>query len=298
MSRPAGRRRSGGPRSATQRRKHSSLLGLVLRCVVVGYVLAAGAVWPRWLSVVSGMLAGCDRCAAAEPPADPRDALIRERRSGSPRWRRWSLTCGSGWKPQSGRGRGTAGTRRCRRRRMTCPGGRCPGSSAARRSGRRRKRAGGSSRAAWARRCGGRSRTGLRTTTRRGNARAAGIWRTPLTWGVARSYQQEEIPAAPTERVQYDLHKAKCACRRAHVADRPAGVPDSVLSIGPRLRALAVYLVVFQHVPVERCRDLISYIDIARKHGRNAFAVLCDLMTGNPWRSTRPPSATSPGEPE
>ena len=98
--------------------------------------------------------------------------------------------------------------------------------------------------------------------------------------------------------MQYDLHKAKCACRRAHVADRPAGVPDSVLSIGPRLRALAVYLVVFQHVPVERCRDLISYIDIARKHGRNAFAVLYDLMTGNPWRSTRPPSATSPGEPE
>ena len=30
------------------------------------------------------------------------------------------------------------------------------------------------------------------------------------------------------------------------------------LSIGPRLRALAVYLVVFQHVPVERCRDLIA----------------------------------------
>ncbi len=46
--------------------------------MVVGYVLAAGVVWPRWLSVVSGMFAGCDRCAAAEPPADPRDALIRE----------------------------------------------------------------------------------------------------------------------------------------------------------------------------------------------------------------------------
>jgi hypothetical protein len=30
------------------------------------------------------------------------------------------------------------------------------------------------------------------------------------------------------------------------------------LSIGPRLRALAVYLVVFQHVPVERCRQLIA----------------------------------------
>jgi len=76
--------------------------------------------------------------------------------------------------------------------------------------------------------------------------------------GVTRSFQQEEIPAAAAERVQHDLHEARCACGRAHVAVRPAGVPDSALSIGPRLRALAVYLVVFQHVPVERCRQLIA----------------------------------------
>jgi hypothetical protein len=76
--------------------------------------------------------------------------------------------------------------------------------------------------------------------------------------GVARSYQQEEIPVSPSERVQHDLHEAKCACGRMHVAARPAGVPDSVLSAGPRLRALAVYLVVFQHVPVDRCRQLIA----------------------------------------
>jgi hypothetical protein len=76
--------------------------------------------------------------------------------------------------------------------------------------------------------------------------------------GVARSYQQEEIPAAAAERVQHDLHRAGCACGRVHVAARPAGVPDSALSTGPRLRALAVYLVVFQHVPVERCRQLIA----------------------------------------
>ena len=76
--------------------------------------------------------------------------------------------------------------------------------------------------------------------------------------GVTRSYQQEEIPVAPAERVQHDLHKTWCACGREHDAPRPPGVPDSALSIGPRLRALAVYLVVFQHVPVERCRDLIA----------------------------------------
>jgi Transposase IS66 family len=50
----------------------------------------------------------------------------------------------------------------------------------------------------------------------------------------------------------------QCACGRTHVAARPAGVPDSALSIGPRLRALTVYLVIFQHVPVERCRQLIA----------------------------------------
>jgi transposase len=76
--------------------------------------------------------------------------------------------------------------------------------------------------------------------------------------GVARSFQQEEIPVAAAERVQHDLHESRCACGRVHVAARPAGVPDSALSIGPRLRAMAVYLVVFQHVPVERCRQLIA----------------------------------------
>jgi hypothetical protein len=42
------------------------------------------------------------------------------------------------------------------------------------------------------------------------------------------------------------------------VAARPQGVPASVVSIGPNLRALAVYLMVFQHVPAERCARLIA----------------------------------------
>jgi hypothetical protein len=49
-------------------------LGLVLRRVTVGYVSVPGSVLKRWLSVVSGMIACCDRCGAG----DPRDALIRE----------------------------------------------------------------------------------------------------------------------------------------------------------------------------------------------------------------------------
>jgi transposase len=76
--------------------------------------------------------------------------------------------------------------------------------------------------------------------------------------GVARSYQQVEIPDPAAGRIQHDLHRSRCRCGAEHVAARPAGVPDSPVSIGPNLRALAVYLVVFQHVPVERCRQLIA----------------------------------------
>jgi transposase len=77
--------------------------------------------------------------------------------------------------------------------------------------------------------------------------------------GVARSYQQEDVPEPqPSRRYQHDLHRAQCACGREHVAPRPDGVPDAPLSAGPRLSAMAVYLAVFQHVPVERAQLLIA----------------------------------------
>ena len=40
------------------------VLGLAAAVRDDGYVLAAGVVLPWWLSVVSGMIRGCDRCAA------------------------------------------------------------------------------------------------------------------------------------------------------------------------------------------------------------------------------------------
>jgi transposase len=76
--------------------------------------------------------------------------------------------------------------------------------------------------------------------------------------GVARSFQQLEIPLVTARRIQHDLHQARCGCGKMHVAARPPGVSGSVVSIGPNLRALAVYLVVFQHVPAERCARLIA----------------------------------------
>ena len=77
--------------------------------------------------------------------------------------------------------------------------------------------------------------------------------------GVVRSYQQQDVPEPrPAVRYQHDLHEARCACGKVHVAARPAGVPDAPLSVGPRLSAMAVYLSVFQHVPVERAQALIA----------------------------------------
>jgi hypothetical protein len=76
--------------------------------------------------------------------------------------------------------------------------------------------------------------------------------------GVARSHQQLEAPLVTSRRVQHDLHEALCGCGERHVAARPPGVAGSAVSIGANLRALAVYLMVYQHVPVERCAQLIS----------------------------------------
>ncbi len=76
--------------------------------------------------------------------------------------------------------------------------------------------------------------------------------------GVARSYQQLDIPEPAARRIQHDLHKVVCQCGREHTAARPAGVPDAAVPAGPNVRALAVYLLVFQHVPVARCRQLIE----------------------------------------
>ena len=76
--------------------------------------------------------------------------------------------------------------------------------------------------------------------------------------GVGRSFQQLEVPLMTARRIQHDLHQARCQCGKLHLAGRPEGVPGSAVSIGANLRALAVYLVVFQHVPIERCARLIA----------------------------------------
>src|ERR1017187_9183407 len=94
---------------------------------------------------------------------------------------------------------------------------------------------------------------GLRTWAWRG-----GFSRGRGGGGAAGSFGGVGVSPPAPRRIQHDLHQARCCCGKVDVAGRPAGVPDSAVSIGPNLRALAVYLVVFQHVPIERCAQLIA----------------------------------------
>jgi transposase len=101
--------------------------------------------------------------------------------------------------------------------------------------------------------------------------------------GVARSFQQEEVPVPRSERVQHDLHQVKCRCGKEHRAPRPDGVPAAALSVGPRLRALAVYLVIHQHVPVERCRQLLADVtgaDVSAGFIHSCLAKASSLAAG------------------
>ena len=112
--------------------------------------------------------------------------------------------------------------------------------------------------------------------------------------GIARSHQVHEVPLTSATVVQHDLHQRRCACGRAHVATRPGDVADAPTSYGANLRALVVYLLVFQHLPVERCAQLIADVTGAKPstgfvHGmlaraadavKDVVALIKTLITG------------------
>jgi hypothetical protein len=75
--------------------------------------------------------------------------------------------------------------------------------------------------------------------------------------GVARSHQVHEVPLVTVTVIQHDLYRVRCGCGREHVAGQPAGLSPAPASYGPGLLALLAYLLVFQHVPVERAALLV-----------------------------------------
>jgi transposase len=80
--------------------------------------------------------------------------------------------------------------------------------------------------------------------------------------GVVRR-QMHDIPEVTTKVVEHRLHKRRCGCGCVTTATAPDGV-NAPVAYGPNLRALAVYLLVFQHVPVERTAQLIADVTGAR----------------------------------
>ena len=76
--------------------------------------------------------------------------------------------------------------------------------------------------------------------------------------GIERSHQVHDLPPVAVEVTQHDVWRVRCGCGREHVAPAPAGVPAAPSSYGVNLRALVVYLIIYQHVPVERCVQLIA----------------------------------------
>lgn len=75
--------------------------------------------------------------------------------------------------------------------------------------------------------------------------------------------QVTDIPTVTARTVEHRLHRRRCDCGHVTTAAAPTGV-DRPVQYGPNIRALACYLVVFQHVPVERAAMLIA--DITGAH--------------------------------
>lgn len=69
--------------------------------------------------------------------------------------------------------------------------------------------------------------------------------------------QVHDVPPVRARVTEHRMHRRACRCGRVSTAAAPPGV-DAPVSYGPSLRALAVYLVVFQHVPVARAALLIA----------------------------------------
>ena len=75
--------------------------------------------------------------------------------------------------------------------------------------------------------------------------------------------QVHDIPPVRPVIIEHRLHRRRCGCGAVTVAAAPPGVGGPT-QYGPSLRALAVYLLVFQHVPVARTAQLIADLTGAR----------------------------------
>jgi transposase len=97
--------------------------------------------------------------------------------------------------------------------------------------------------------------------------------------GVVRR-QVHDIPTLAPLVVEHRLHRRRCGCGATTTAAAPAGV-TAPACYGPNLRALAVYLLVFQHIPVARSAQLIADVTGTRPSTgwiSSVLATVADLL--------------------
>ena len=70
--------------------------------------------------------------------------------------------------------------------------------------------------------------------------------------------QVRDIPLSTVKVTEHRAHRCRCACGTVTAQPMPGQIAGSPSSHGPNLRSLAVYLLVFQHIPVERTAMLIA----------------------------------------
>ena len=79
--------------------------------------------------------------------------------------------------------------------------------------------------------------------------------------GVVASRQVIDVPLAAATVTQYDEHAVRCGCGKVHeAAPAPGAGQAGTAAWGLNVRALAVFLLVMHHVPVERCAGVIEAI--------------------------------------
>ncbi|MCY0924156.1 IS66 family transposase [Streptomyces sp. H27-G5] len=69
--------------------------------------------------------------------------------------------------------------------------------------------------------------------------------------------QVRDIPLVTVKVTEHRAHRCRCSCGTVTAEPMPEEIAGPPSSYGPNLRALAVYPLVFQHIPVERTAILI-----------------------------------------
>ena len=76
--------------------------------------------------------------------------------------------------------------------------------------------------------------------------------------GIERSHQVHDLPEVRMRVWQHDVYRVRRGCGAEHVGAPTEQVSAAPCSYGANVKALVVYLLVYQHVPVQRCVQLIA----------------------------------------